>query len=68
MFENKKEEKSNDLFGKSITKEILQQSKNEIKKDGLDAFDDDFNADKKKKQSGKNNLEIEIDENADIEK
>ena len=42
MFENKKEEKSNDLFGKSITKEILQQSKNEIKKDGLNSFEDDY--------------------------
>jgi len=68
MFENKKEEKSNDLFGKSITKEILQQSKNEIKKDGLNSFEDDYLNDdlNKKKQSAKNNLEIEIDENADI--
>jgi len=61
MFENKKEEKSNDLFGKSITKEILQQSKNEIKKDGLNSFEDDYlGVDMNKmKLSAKNNIEQE---------
>lgn len=77
MFPN--DVKKNNPFGQSITKEILQQSKKDIEKEGLsdildsknNFFDDEDNnhglndpADAAKVKKG--GLHIEIDENANI--
>lgn len=66
--------KKNNPFGQSITKELLQQSKKEIEKEGLsDILDNDSNnlfdnngLGQNDQEKSKKGLHIEIDENANI--
>ena len=67
--------KKNNPFGQSITKELLQQSKKEIEKEGLsdildnennNLFDNNGLAQNQDNDQSKKGLHIEIDENANI--